>query len=202
MQQPPPPRRAPAGCQRRRCGRRAASMHKALRRFQWSLTPASGLKRVQWQPANTNRCMAMGLSVQGLLTAALGLQVPWEVKREGRGLTLLFEALALPLCREMAMAQAARLMPVTAKRWWTRTSHRCASGPRAGRYGPGAADRHRRDPRPRRAMNTPPWCMTCRPSASQRGAGRGAPPRDARTTRCGALAGALQAIGANLERAF
>ena len=47
--------------------------------------------------------------------------VPWA--REGSGFTLLFEALALSLCREMAVAQAARLMRVTAKRLWTRISH-------------------------------------------------------------------------------
>ena len=47
--------------------------------------------------------------------------VPWA--REGSGFTLLFEALALSLCRELPVNQAARLMRVAAKRLWTRIAH-------------------------------------------------------------------------------
>ena len=43
--------------------------------------------------------------------------VPWA--REGSGFTLLFEALGLALCRDLPVAQAARLMRVAAKRFWT-----------------------------------------------------------------------------------
>jgi transposase len=47
--------------------------------------------------------------------------VPWA--REGSGFTLLFEALALSLCRELPVAQAAHLLRVAAKRLWTRIGH-------------------------------------------------------------------------------
>lgn len=47
--------------------------------------------------------------------------VPWA--REGSGFTLLFEALALSLCRELPVSQAANLMRVAAKRLWTRIAH-------------------------------------------------------------------------------
>jgi len=47
--------------------------------------------------------------------------VPWA--REGSGFTLLFEALALSLCRELPVSQAASLMRVAAKRLWTRIAH-------------------------------------------------------------------------------
>ena len=47
--------------------------------------------------------------------------MPWA--REGSGFTLLFEALALSLCRELPVAQAANLMRVAAKRLWTRIGH-------------------------------------------------------------------------------
>lgn len=47
--------------------------------------------------------------------------VPWA--RDGSGFTLLFEALALSLCRELPVAQAANLLRVAAKRLWTRIDH-------------------------------------------------------------------------------
>jgi len=46
------------------------------------------------------------------------VSVPWA--REGSGFTLLFEALALSLCRELPVSQAARQLRVAAKRLWTR----------------------------------------------------------------------------------
>jgi transposase len=49
------------------------------------------------------------------------VSVPWA--REGSGFTLLFEALALSLCRELPVSQAASLMRVAAKRLWTRIAH-------------------------------------------------------------------------------
>jgi len=49
------------------------------------------------------------------------VSVPWA--REGSGFTLLFEALALSLCRELPVAQAANLLRVRAKRLWTRIGH-------------------------------------------------------------------------------
>lgn len=47
--------------------------------------------------------------------------MPWA--REGSGFTLLFEALALALCQDLPVAQAARLLRVAAKRLWTRVAH-------------------------------------------------------------------------------
>jgi len=49
------------------------------------------------------------------------VSVPWA--REGSGFTLLFEALALSLCQELPVAQAAHLLRVAAKRLWTRIGH-------------------------------------------------------------------------------
>ena len=46
------------------------------------------------------------------------MAVPWA--REGSGFTLLFEALALSLCRELPVRQAAGQLRVAAKRLWTR----------------------------------------------------------------------------------
>lgn len=47
--------------------------------------------------------------------------VPWV--REGSAFTLLFEALALSLCRERLTAQVANLLRVVGKRLWTRIDH-------------------------------------------------------------------------------
>ena len=59
------------------------------------------------------RCGGCGKTTQ--------VTVPWA--REGSGFTLLFEALALSLCRELPVSQAASLMRVAAKRLWTRITH-------------------------------------------------------------------------------
>jgi transposase len=48
-------------------------------------------------------------------------EVPWA--REGSGFTLLFEALALSLCQDMPVAQAATQLRVAAKRLWRRIEH-------------------------------------------------------------------------------
>lgn len=47
--------------------------------------------------------------------------VPWA--REGSGFTLLFEALALSLCKELPVAQAARHLRADAKALWRRIAH-------------------------------------------------------------------------------
>ena len=47
--------------------------------------------------------------------------VPWA--RQGSGFTLLFEALALSLCRELPVAHAARQLRVQAHRLWRRIAH-------------------------------------------------------------------------------
>lgn len=49
------------------------------------------------------------------------LDVPWA--REGSGFTLLFEALALSLCKEMPVAHAANHLRTTGKRLWARIRH-------------------------------------------------------------------------------
>ena len=49
------------------------------------------------------------------------LEVPWA--RPGSGFTLLFEALALSLCQELPVAQAADLLRVSGKRLWRRIAH-------------------------------------------------------------------------------
>jgi transposase len=59
------------------------------------------------------RCGGCGKTTQ--------VSVPWA--RVGSGFTLLFEALALSLCRELPVSQAAGLLRVAAKRLWTRLAH-------------------------------------------------------------------------------
>jgi transposase len=49
------------------------------------------------------------------------VSVPWA--REGSGFTALFEALALALCRELPVAQAATLLRCTDKQLWRRIKH-------------------------------------------------------------------------------
>jgi transposase len=56
------------------------------------------------------RCKACGKVTQ--------VSVPWA--REGSGFTLLFEALALSLCKELPVAHAAAQLRVSAKRLWQR----------------------------------------------------------------------------------
>ena len=54
--------------------------------------------------------------------------VPWA--REGSGFTLLFEALALSLCKELPVAQAAKQLRVQGHRLWRRIGH-CVNAARA-----------------------------------------------------------------------
>lgn len=58
-------------------------------------------------------CTACGKTTQ--------VQVPWA--REGSGFTLLFEALALSLCKELPVAQAAEQLRVNSHRLWRRIEH-------------------------------------------------------------------------------
>ena len=94
------------------CGAADQGIHDQVRRdwrhldfFQFEAWLHAEVPRVQ--------CSACGKTSQ--------IGVPWA--REGSGFTLLFEALALALCRDLAVAQAARLMRVAAKRLWTRINH-------------------------------------------------------------------------------
>ena len=68
-----------------------------------------------WLHADIPRvaCSACGKTSQ--------VSVPWA--REGSGFTLLFEALALSLCKELPVAQAARHLRADAKALWRRIEH-------------------------------------------------------------------------------
>jgi transposase len=59
------------------------------------------------------RCSSCGKTTQ--------VEVPWA--REGSGFTLLFEALALSLCKELPVAQAAHQLRVQGHRLWRRIQH-------------------------------------------------------------------------------
>jgi transposase len=68
-----------------------------------------------WLHADVPRvsCTACGKTTQ--------TEVPWA--REGSGFTLLFEALALSLCKELPVAQAASQLRVQGQRLWRRIRH-------------------------------------------------------------------------------
>ncbi len=68
-----------------------------------------------WLHADVHRvaCNACGKTSQ--------LEVPWA--REGSGFTALFEALALSLCQELPVRQAAALLRCTDKQLWRRIEH-------------------------------------------------------------------------------
>jgi transposase len=68
-----------------------------------------------WLHADVPRvkCAACGKTSQ--------VAVPWA--REGSGFTLMFEALALALCKDLPVAHAADHMRVSAKRLWRRIAH-------------------------------------------------------------------------------
>lgn len=94
------------------CGAEEQGIHDRVRRdwrhldfFQFEAWLHADVPRV--------KCDACGKTSQ--------VAVPWA--REGSGFTLLFEALALSLCRELPVAQSANLLRVAAKRLWTRIDH-------------------------------------------------------------------------------
>lgn len=68
-----------------------------------------------WLHAQVPRvgCTACGKTTQ--------VNVPWA--REGSGFTLLFEALALTMCRDLPVRQAARSLRVSDKQLWRRIEH-------------------------------------------------------------------------------
>lgn len=94
------------------CGAAEQGIHDRVRRdwrhldfFQFEARLHADVPRV--------KCDACGKTSQ--------VAVPWA--REGSGFTLLFEAMALSLCRELPVAQAANLLRVAGKRLWTRIDH-------------------------------------------------------------------------------
>ena len=66
------------------------------------------------------RCTSCGKTTQ--------VNVPWA--REGSGFTLLFEALALTMCQELPVRQAARSLRVRDKQLWRRIEHYVAQARR------------------------------------------------------------------------
>lgn len=94
------------------CGSAEQGIHDRVRRdwrhldfFQFEAWLHADVPRV--------RCDACGKTSQ--------VAVPWA--RKGSGFTLLFEALALSLCRELPVAQAAHLLRVAGKWLWSRIDH-------------------------------------------------------------------------------
>jgi transposase len=94
------------------CGAAEQGIHDRVRRdwrhldfFQFEAWLHADVPRV--------KCDACGKTSQ--------VAVPWA--REGSGFTLLFEAMALSLCRELPVAQAANLLRGAGKRLWTRIDH-------------------------------------------------------------------------------
>lgn len=94
------------------CGAAAQPVHDRLRR---SWRHLDFFQFEAWLHANVPRvgCTACGKTSQ--------VVVPWA--REGSGFTLLFEALALALCRDMPVKQAAVLLRCADKQLWRRIDH-------------------------------------------------------------------------------
>ena len=94
------------------CGAEHQLIHDRVRRswrhldfFQFEAWLHADVPRIQ--------CSGCGKTTQ--------MTVPWA--REGSGFTLLFEALALSLCRELPVSQAANHLRVASKRLWRRIGH-------------------------------------------------------------------------------
>jgi transposase len=94
------------------CGAAAQPVHDRLRR---SWRHLDFFQFEAWLHADVPRvgCAACGKTSQ--------VVVPWA--REGSGFTLLFEALALALCRDMPVKQAAVLLRCADKQLWRRIDH-------------------------------------------------------------------------------
>ena len=94
------------------CGAAAQPVHDRLRR---SWRHLDFFQFEAWLHANVPRvgCTACGKTSQ--------VVVPWA--REGSGFTLLFEALALALCRDMPVKQAAVLLRCADRQLWRRIDH-------------------------------------------------------------------------------
>jgi len=94
------------------CGAASQKVHDRLPRswrhldfFQYEAWLHAGVPRV--------KCAACGKTTQ--------VAVPWA--REGSGFTLLFEALALTMCQDLPVRQAARSLRVRDKQLWRRIEH-------------------------------------------------------------------------------
>jgi len=95
-----------------RCGVAAQTIHDRLRR---SWRHLDFFQYEAWLHADVPRvtCAGCGKTSQ--------VDVPWA--REGSGFTALFEALALALCRELPVKQAAALLRCGDKQLWLRIEH-------------------------------------------------------------------------------
>ena len=94
------------------CGAAEQRIHDRLRR---SWRHLDFFQFEAWLHADVPRVACTGCAK----TSQVG--VPWA--REGSGFTALFEALALALCRELAVAQAAALLRCADKQLWRRIEH-------------------------------------------------------------------------------
>ena len=94
------------------CGAASQKVHDRLAR---SWRHLDFFQYEAWLHANVPRvgCTACGKTTQ--------LPVPWA--REGSGFTLLFEALALTMCKDLPVRQAARDLRVRDKQLWRRIEH-------------------------------------------------------------------------------
>ena len=94
------------------CGAASQKVHDRLQR---SWRHLDFFQYEAWLHAEVPRvgCAACGKTTQ--------LGVPWA--REGSGFTLLFEALALTMCRDLPVRQAARDLRVRDKQLWRRIKH-------------------------------------------------------------------------------
>lgn len=94
------------------CGAASQKVHDRLQR---SWRHLDFFQYEAWLHAEVPRvgCAACGKTTQ--------LGVPWA--REGSGFTLLFEALALTMCRDLPVRQAARDLRVRDKQLWRRIEH-------------------------------------------------------------------------------
>lgn len=105
------------GCSAKRlscphCGQEAQGIHDRVSK---SWRHLDFFQYEAWLHADVPRvaCSACGKTTM--------VAVPWA--REGSGFTLLFEALALSLCKELPVAQAAKQLRVQGQRLWRRIHH-------------------------------------------------------------------------------
>ena len=94
------------------CGARGQPVHERVRR---SWRHLDFFQFEAWLHASIPRvgCTACGKTSQ--------TPVPWA--REGSGFTMLFEALAISLCQELPVRQAAQMLRVADKQLWRRIEH-------------------------------------------------------------------------------
>lgn len=94
------------------CGAQGQAVHERVRR---SWRHLDFFQFEAWLHASIPRvgCTACGKTSQ--------VPVPWA--REGSGFTMLFEALAISLCQELPVRQAAQMLRVADKQLWRRIEH-------------------------------------------------------------------------------